>query len=110
MSKSIFVFADDLGVAGVALPWYRSLEEAKQNGATAIIEYSPVPPWILVSDRLPEPKQIVEYIRRATPSKLSVGEYDPRDPAGIVFTFIEEILCWRPARPIGELPQPKEAT
>ncbi len=68
--------------------------------------------WVLVSERLPEHMARVEFIPCGAKRYESGWFYQRDEKAPATFgTYLQHfVFCWRPARPVGELPIPKEET
>ncbi len=133
MSKSIFCVVwgdDDLPDEG----WYHNRAEAEANSAPGVrvVEYVPAAKLSAAEerDRWREPDSEVP----APGDMLSAGDvfevilFENSDASldrmvtlcifhegrflslGGISYELDDVLCWRPARPVGELPIPKEET
>jgi hypothetical protein len=106
VSRSIFLIHTEGGErAWSDYDAERSEAEERCGPGESVVEYVPADPWVLVSERLPEESTELEFVARKRPVRRfgafaeGVGFFDGR-----VNVPTEEVLCWRPARSVGELP------
>ncbi len=114
MSKNIFIVELKNAVTGEWLPvadlWTsrESAEAAAGNGVNGrVVECGPVEPWVLVSERLPEHMERVEFMPRGA-KRHEIGWFYRRDDFedATFGTYLKHfVFCWRPAREVGELPK-----
>lgn len=76
-----------------------------------VVEYAPVEPWVLADERMPEPHagQVYEVVLHENHEAqvycvAHAGEFWGLD--GDAYR-VDSVFCWRPARPLGELPEGK---
>jgi hypothetical protein len=84
---------------------FEELLEDARGMAARLVALEGRDQWILVSDRLPEQGLDVEFVPLKYQHSRHLGFFDGD-------CFVEHrnhkagsVLCWRPARPIGELPK-----
>jgi hypothetical protein len=88
---------------------FEELLEDARGMAARLVALEGRDQWILVSDRLPADGMLVECVIAAERHRwlvLRLQVYGPNGSAAFGRIPANRILCWRPARPVGELPIP----
>ena len=108
---SIFVVEKLIHGAWEAAGLCVNRDDVSETEARRVVAYEPVPDWTLVSERMPRDGEEVEFVLRVTQVR-SLGRYSAHSvecfAAPLCHAAKDDVLCWRPARPIGTLPEPKE--
>ncbi len=86
---------------------------AETEDEVRVATYERSEPWVLTTERLPAEEERVEFIERGEADRsLMMGTFFVSRDRGPRFGLYaaSDVLCWRPARPIGAIPEAKETS